>query len=156
MVLASAKIVRRRPKQRTKNGGGKRNLFFNDLFQWEQIFFPKIFFLFLMYNYRKFMMKKEKSRKKDFSMGKKTVKRSLVILSALVIYTYRADCRCTVQGRFHFFPSPSPSWTKDEKEQRLNLVVEDVPRTLSGLECVPRGKRLCFCISCTADAPLFR
>ncbi len=33
------------------------------------------------------MMKKEKSRKKFFLMGKKTAKRSLVILSALVIYT---------------------------------------------------------------------
>ncbi len=33
------------------------------------------------------MMKKEKSRKKVFHMGKKTAKCSLVILSALVIHT---------------------------------------------------------------------
>ncbi len=40
-----------------------------------------------MYNYGKFMIKKEKKRIKNFSMGKNTAKRSLVILSALVIYT---------------------------------------------------------------------
>ncbi len=35
----------------------------------------------------KFKMQKEKSRKKNFNIGKKTAKRSLVILFALVIYT---------------------------------------------------------------------
>jgi hypothetical protein len=45
---------------------------------------------------------------------------------------------------------------RTKRNKRVNLVVEDLPRTLSVLECIPRGKRFCFCISCTADAPLFR
>ncbi len=45
------------------------------------------FFLFLIANYAKLKMQKEKSRKKIFYIGKKTAKQSLVILFALVIYT---------------------------------------------------------------------
>jgi hypothetical protein len=46
-----------------------------------------MFSLFLTYNYGKFRKKKEKSRTNFFYMGIKTAIWSLVILSALVIYT---------------------------------------------------------------------
>jgi hypothetical protein len=48
--------------------------------------------LFLIANCAKFKMQKEKSRKKFFYIGKKTSKRSLVILFALVIYTAPTVC----------------------------------------------------------------
>jgi hypothetical protein len=79
-----------------ENGGQKtamvkKNFFLNDLFQWEHIFFPKIFFLFLMYNYRKFMMKKGKKSKKKFFNGKKDGE-TVIGYTFRVGYIYRADC----------------------------------------------------------------
>ncbi len=65
----------------------KKRIFLNLIFHLKNKIFLNSFFLFLVANCVKFKMQKEKSRKKNFYIGKKTAKRSLVILFALVIYT---------------------------------------------------------------------
>jgi hypothetical protein len=70
-----------------KKSAMEKKKFLTSFFTSKTNFFLNFFFLFLIENCAKFKMQKEKSRKINFYMGKKTAKWSLVILSALVIYT---------------------------------------------------------------------
>ncbi len=74
-------------KTAVKNRRWKKNNFLELNFSSLKQNFFELFFLFLIANCAKFKMQKEKSRKKIFYIWKKTAKRSLVILFALVIYT---------------------------------------------------------------------
>jgi hypothetical protein len=70
-----------------KSAMNKKFFFFNLIFPLKKKIVWNIFFLFLIANCAKFRMKQKKGAKKIFYLGKKTAKRSLVILSALVKYT---------------------------------------------------------------------
>jgi hypothetical protein len=75
----------------------------------------------------KFVIKKEKSRKKVFHMGKKTAKCSLLILSALVIHTAP-----TVE----LLPPTNSTLKKREKGGKQILVVLTAGKDIGIGECI--------------------